>query len=74
MKVIDKIKKELADVQSATGTTGNEHFRAVLMTGVTIGLTSAMLGNPSKLEVIKAVEWLEGELRGIDVGSDGRVH
>ena len=74
MKVIQKIKKELADVQSATGTNQNEHVRAILMTGVTIGLTSAMLGNPSKLDVIKAVEWLEGELRGLDIGDDVRVH
>lgn len=74
MKVIDKIKKEISDVQSATGTTGNEHVRAILLTGATIGLTSAMLGNPSKPDVIKALGWLEGELQGIDVGSDGSVH
>lgn len=75
MKVIDRIKKELADVQSATGTTGNEHVRAILLTGATIGFTSAMICNPGKQEVIKAVQWLESELRGIDVGyNDGRAH
>ena len=75
MKVIDKIKKEINEVQAATGTTGNDHVRAVLMTGVTIGLTTAVLGNSSKLDVIKAVEWLETQLRGLDTGdNDGRVH